>query len=426
VLLRETRQLLLFQRETNLAGAASIAFQQERTRNTPPCGASFQVYFTDVDGKPADPGAFEIVIQDSDIDQNSQYCNVASWTGPVNADFVGRIELSIILGNYVRAFVVSLANPAYLTMQVTSFQGSGGGGTTSKADSGGGAQYVLKAGDTMTGPLTLPGDPTAPLHAATKQYVDGLSVSADEFVLKSGDTMTGPLTLAADPIADLEAATKLYVDNSVPSIPTMPAEGGTGTSVPPTAAQVLVGQDAGIYAPQTMSGDVAITPAGVSTVVGLDVTQGSIASINGLTPAGMGVPVIVSVVSFLNQSSGLSQPLFVMPAGGPTLCEVDIYTVLTQAATTSSQLPLWQLRYNDFELNAQVIMYMTPGGANLAELQAVNPHAGDSNRVGTVTASHAIVNSALPTNIWLADEAYASVGDTPMLYSVYIVVKALA
>jgi hypothetical protein len=36
------------------------------------------------------------------------------------------------------------------------------------------------------------------------------------------------------------------------------------------------------------------------------------------------------------------------------------------------------------------------------------------------------VNSALPTNIWLADEAYASVGDTPMLYSVYIVVKALA
>ena len=32
--------------------------------------------------------------------------------------------------------------------------------------------YVLKAGDTMTGPLVLPGDPTAPLQAAEKQYVD--------------------------------------------------------------------------------------------------------------------------------------------------------------------------------------------------------------------------------------------------------------
>ncbi|MGE5552818.1 MAG: hypothetical protein ACM3XZ_02705 [Betaproteobacteria bacterium] len=32
---------------------------------------------------------------------------------------------------------------------------------------------VNKAGDTMTGPLTLAGDPTAALHAATKQYVDG-------------------------------------------------------------------------------------------------------------------------------------------------------------------------------------------------------------------------------------------------------------
>src|SRR5262245_66634927 len=32
---------------------------------------------------------------------------------------------------------------------------------------------VAKAGDTMTGPLVLPADPTAALQAATKQYVDG-------------------------------------------------------------------------------------------------------------------------------------------------------------------------------------------------------------------------------------------------------------
>lgn len=34
--------------------------------------------------------------------------------------------------------------------------------------------YVSSAGDTMTGALTLSGDPTANLHATTKQYVDGL------------------------------------------------------------------------------------------------------------------------------------------------------------------------------------------------------------------------------------------------------------
>jgi hypothetical protein len=32
--------------------------------------------------------------------------------------------------------------------------------------------YVLKAGDTMLGFLTANADPTAPLHYATKQYVD--------------------------------------------------------------------------------------------------------------------------------------------------------------------------------------------------------------------------------------------------------------
>ena len=37
--------------------------------------------------------------------------------------------------------------------------------------------YVLKAGDTMTGPLVLPADPTTPLQAADKHYVD-INVSA--------------------------------------------------------------------------------------------------------------------------------------------------------------------------------------------------------------------------------------------------------
>ncbi len=58
------------------------------------------------------------------------------------------------------------------------------------ANVGSGA-YVSKAGDTMTGPLTLPADPAAPNQAADRHYVDsGLSVKAD---LINGTIPTGEL-----------------------------------------------------------------------------------------------------------------------------------------------------------------------------------------------------------------------------------------
>jgi hypothetical protein len=63
-----------------------------------------------------------------------------------------------------------------------------------------------KTGGTMSGALTLNGDPVAGLHAATKQYAD------NTFVAKAGGTLTGPLILAADPTTGLGAATKTYVD----------------------------------------------------------------------------------------------------------------------------------------------------------------------------------------------------------------------
>ncbi len=55
----------------------------------------------------------------------------------------------------------------------------------------GAGAYVSKAGDTMTGPLTLPSDPTAPNQAADRHYVDtGFSVKAD---LVNGSVPTGEL-----------------------------------------------------------------------------------------------------------------------------------------------------------------------------------------------------------------------------------------
>lgn len=57
-------------------------------------------------------------------------------------------------------------------------------------------RWVKLAGDTMTGALTLPADPTANLEAATKQYVDAqvLAASTDTFV-SSGVANSTSLTL---------------------------------------------------------------------------------------------------------------------------------------------------------------------------------------------------------------------------------------
>lgn len=114
--------------------------------------------------------------------------------------------------------------------------------------------YVKLVGDTMTGPLVLPGAPTADLEAATKKYVDdavaagggggaggdvtkeyvdeqvsALNTTIAGKVSKSGDTMTGPLVLSAAPTADMQAATKKYVDDAVAA-----SEGGTPNALPLT------------------------------------------------------------------------------------------------------------------------------------------------------------------------------------------------
>lgn len=63
------------------------------------------------------------------------------------------------------------------------------------------ATKLNRSGGTMTGALVLAADPSAPLQAATKQYVDANNPS--NRVLRAGDTMTGLLTLlggiASDP-----------------------------------------------------------------------------------------------------------------------------------------------------------------------------------------------------------------------------------
>ena len=60
--------------------------------------------------------------------------------------------------------------------------------------------YLKLAGGTMTGDLTLKGDPTNALHAATKQYVDGIVAANDAMVFKGG--LAGAAATTYTPAAD--------------------------------------------------------------------------------------------------------------------------------------------------------------------------------------------------------------------------------
>jgi hypothetical protein len=55
---------------------------------------------------------------------------------------------------------------------------------------------VARTGDTMSGALTLPGNPSAALEAAPKQYVDAVQTAVNGKVALAGDTMTGDLTIS--------------------------------------------------------------------------------------------------------------------------------------------------------------------------------------------------------------------------------------
>ena len=78
------------------------------------------------------------------------------------------------------------------------------------------ALALPKSGGTMTGKITLDGDPSSALHAATKQY-------ADTMLPKAGGTMSGAITLSGAPSANLHAASKQYVDEKTYVVTTKPA-----------------------------------------------------------------------------------------------------------------------------------------------------------------------------------------------------------
>jgi hypothetical protein len=59
-----------------------------------------------------------------------------------------------------------------------------------------GVAFLPITGGTMTGMLTLSGDPALPLQAATKQYADSLGLGGGAFLPLTGGTLSGDLAIS--------------------------------------------------------------------------------------------------------------------------------------------------------------------------------------------------------------------------------------
>jgi hypothetical protein len=119
-LLRTNQQAYLFRQESGVTGRASAAVQLERVRGSYyQWGASFQIYFTDASGNPANPGAFEIDIQTSDIDSDLQYTTASAITSGLNASYAARVEMASFYAKYVRGYLKTLTNSVYVSLLAT-------------------------------------------------------------------------------------------------------------------------------------------------------------------------------------------------------------------------------------------------------------------------------------------------------------------
>ncbi len=198
----------------------------------------------------------------------------------------------------------------------------------------GSGNYVPSAGGAMTGPLTLSGNPTAPLQAAAKQYVDSsVVVKAD---LISGLVPTGELGSGAasalncllgngtwGPCGSSANATAIQ---SVPVASSTPANG-----------QVLAySSSSGQYAPTTPSG----APGGVVTGPG--------ASQNIAQPVGTQLSV--------NNLSGIR---YVTPTDNWSVSPSGSLVGGTQATVTLSPCPVGV----DTSGNSMYFVYISGQGA---------------------------------------------------------------
>lgn len=117
-------------------------------------------------------------------------------------------------GDKTHGYNVSLTLTKTDGSQDTFNLGSNGGLNLATALQGAKADNAMpKSGGTFTGPVTLSGNPTSNLHAATKSYVDAVKKTADNAMPKSGGDFTGNISVSEGKHLDflIKNGTKLRI-----------------------------------------------------------------------------------------------------------------------------------------------------------------------------------------------------------------------
>ena len=170
-----------------------------------PIGPSGQVSLALAPNQGASPAGtyYKVVLKLNDGTTSTEY-----WTVPEQ----GPVTITQIRSQVVpQSVAVQMATRQYVDSAVAS-----------KADS---TSVLHATGDEQVSGVkafsmspTVP-TPTADAAVANKAYVDtAVGLDAGSFIRKTGDTMTGPLTLSGDPASTNQAANRHYVDTQVATV----------------------------------------------------------------------------------------------------------------------------------------------------------------------------------------------------------------
>lgn len=127
-------------------------------------------------------------------------------------------------------------------------------------------------------------------------------------------------------------------------------------------------------------------------------------------------PFVVQTADLTAQQANVgSTVLYTVPAAGAGMYRINAYAVITQAATTSSQLPQAVVQATDPDTS--VVESIGFGGTPTTNTVGTTNLAGN----GATT----ILNAKSGTNISISTQLYASVGATPMQYAIHVKLEYL-